>query len=476
MEDRRAAYPLTRLIATAGGVIVAAAAIALAWHIERTSRTQTLQLAEQYNVVLTRDLGITLAPDLDRILAQPVPKTGSSPSVEDLLDKLKSLTRGSAIAKLKLYAPSGMTVFSSDPAQIGEDKSANDGFRRARGGEVASLLVFRDQFDAFDGVLSDRNLLSSYVPLAGSNAPGSVIEIYQDVTPILDQVQDATYLQQGAIVVAFALVYVLLLGVVARAESVALQRAAEAASFAAVAARADAASRTKTEFLASMSHELRTPLNAILGFVEILKSELFGPIENPRYRGYLADVHRAAQHLLAIINDVLDLERIEAGAAQLEIHAVGLGQIAETAMSMVQVQADAARIALRYEPGPAGAPVIESDGRLIRQILLNLLANAVKFTPSGGTVRLSLGTAGTVVTLTVSDTGPGMSHQEISTALSPYGQVERINEGYGARGTGLGLPIAERLTEILGGRLEIESEPGRGTRVTGLLPKGPRLS
>jgi two-component system, cell cycle sensor histidine kinase PleC len=253
------------------------------------------------------------------------------------------------------------------------------------------------------------------------------------------------------------------LAVAARAE-------AKAARLAAAADRADRESRIKSDFLASMSHELRTPLNAVLGFVEILRSELFGPIDNPRYRGYLADIQRAAQHLLSVINDVLDLGRLEAGVARPEIAQVELDQVAESAVAMVR-----ARIALNRAALAEGAPTIRSDGRLIRQILLNLLGNAVKFTPSGGSVSLSLEAADDAVRLVVADTGPGMTAEEVSTALAPYGQIERIS-ARSAAGTGLGLPIAERLARILGGGLEIESALGTGTRVTVTLPRTPKAA
>jgi PAS domain S-box-containing protein len=229
------------------------------------------------------------------------------------------------------------------------------------------------------------------------------------------------------------------------------------------------ANRAKSEFLANMSHELRTPLNAIIGFSEVIAKELFGPVGNRQYAEYARDVRSSGEHLLQIINDLLDLSKLEAGKQDLHETEIGLPELVEASLRLIGERATAADVAIAVEL-PAGLPIVFADERLLKQILVNLLSNAVKFTPRGGRIAVRAATtpAGGVA-LTVADTGIGMSAAEIKVALSPFGQVD----GTLARkhqGTGLGLPLARSLAELHGGTLTVESEPGTGTAVTVTLP------
>lgn len=233
-------------------------------------------------------------------------------------------------------------------------------------------------------------------------------------------------------------------------------------------ALAQAANRTKTDFLAAMSHELRTPLNAILGFSEIIAREMFGPI-GERYRVYGQDINSAGQHLLAMINDILDISRIEIGAFTLCIEPTSPHELADSCLRLVAARADASGIKLVGKV-PDSLPELMVDARRSKQILINLLGNAVKFTPAGGSVTLSAEyqpSGG--VTFQVADTGIGMSEADIAVALSPFGQVDT---GLDRRfeGAGLGLPLAKSLAELHGGNLTIRSYPGQGTTVSVYYP------
>ncbi|MBI3446360.1 MAG: PAS-domain containing protein [Magnetospirillum sp.] len=229
-------------------------------------------------------------------------------------------------------------------------------------------------------------------------------------------------------------------------------------------ALAQAANRTKTDFLAAMSHELRTPLNAILGFSEIIAREMFGPVAE-RYRVYGQDINSAGQHLLAMINDILDISRIEIGAFTLCIEPVEPRELADSCIRLVSTRAEAGQIRLIEDVAPR-LPRLMIDGRRTKQIFINLLGNAVKFTPAGGsvTLRAELPADGGM-TFHVIDSGIGMSEADIAVALSPFGQVET---GLDRRfeGAGLGLPLAKSLAELHGGILEIRSSPGHGTTVS----------
>ena len=232
---------------------------------------------------------------------------------------------------------------------------------------------------------------------------------------------------------------------------------------------AEYANRAKTEFLANMSHELRTPLNAILGFSEVIETEMFGPVGAPRYLDYARDIHASGEHLLDLINDVLDLAKLEAGKLDLNETTVSLPDAIERCVALVRGRAERAGVALAVELPPA-PPGLKADLRALKQILLNLLTNAVKFTPAGGKVTLRVSDAGRKgLTIAIADTGIGMSAADIEVALSPFGQVDS-EFARKHKGTGLGLPITRSLVRLHGGEMAIESEPGKGTTVTVSFP------
>jgi signal transduction histidine kinase len=230
-----------------------------------------------------------------------------------------------------------------------------------------------------------------------------------------------------------------------------------------------AANRTKSEFLANMSHELRTPLNGILGFSEIMKMKLFGPVGDTRYAGYADNIHQSATHLLALINDILDISRIEHGKLVLDEQEVDLDRVIRASLLILQERARANGHRI-IENRPAELPPVLADERKLKQILLNLLSNAIKFTPTGGRITLSVAidpAAGVV--FEVADSGIGIPREQLAKALEPFGQVDStLARRY--EGSGLGLPLAKALVELHGGAFQLESEVGVGTSVRFSLP------
>jgi PAS domain S-box-containing protein len=231
---------------------------------------------------------------------------------------------------------------------------------------------------------------------------------------------------------------------------------------------AEFANRTKTQFLANMSHELRTPLNAILGFSEVIQQEMFGPI-GEKYRDYVADIHRSGQHLLALVNDVLDLSKLEAGKLELHESEFALPELIEECLTVLGNLAEKRGVRL-INATPAALPFLRADARSAKQVLMNFLSNAVKFTPEGGEVRVEVTSSpGFGLALSVTDTGIGMTAEEIEVALQPFGQIDsklaREHDG-----TGLGLPICRSLMELHGGELRVCSTPGVGTTLTAWFP------
>ena len=228
--------------------------------------------------------------------------------------------------------------------------------------------------------------------------------------------------------------------------------------------KAERTSAQKSEFLARISHELRTPLNAILGFSEVMRLERFGRIDNDKYRDYIADIHASGAHLLSLINDLLDLSKVEAGKLELNFTSVNLEDVTEHAMRLLADRAQQARVIMR-RTFPKDLPNVVADLRSMRQIMLNLLSNAIKFTDPGGQVIVSarLNDAGELV-LRVKDTGVGMTEDEIRDALEPFRRVTTDTRG-DVEGTGLGLPLTRALTEANRAKFWITSEPGKGTLV-----------
>jgi signal transduction histidine kinase len=221
--------------------------------------------------------------------------------------------------------------------------------------------------------------------------------------------------------------------------------------------------RAKTQFLASMSHELRTPLNAIIGFSELLVNEVFGKLGDAHYRDYAQDICDSGRHLLGLINDVLDLSKLESVVLEPYSEPVELPELVRKTMQMVRPQAERAGVALEELFGTELPPMV-TDERRLRQVLLNLLTNAIKFTASGGHVSVSAYRQGGSIAVTVSDTGVGIASEDIPKVMENYGQVQS-GWSKNQEGTGLGLPLSKRLVELLGGSFVLESKVGVGTNV-----------
>ena len=233
--------------------------------------------------------------------------------------------------------------------------------------------------------------------------------------------------------------------------------------------RAESASKAKSDFLANMSHELRTPLTAILGFSESIKSQLFGPISPAKYGDYVDQIHASGGHLLAIVNDVLDMSRIAAGEARLEETAVDLPAATDECLLMLQPRLDRKRLPIRREFDPA-LPPLRADRRMVKQMLLNLLSNAVTYTPDGGSVTVSASMmADGRIAIAIRDTGIGIASADLDRIMEPF-QIVETPQSRSYQGIGLGLPLARSLIQLHGGSLTLHSEIGVGTTATLTFP------
>ncbi|MFQ6017877.1 MAG: sensor histidine kinase [Kiloniellaceae bacterium] len=453
------------------------------------------------------------------------------PETREIRKFLKRLAAKLPVVKVKIFNRAGLTIYSSVPREIGADRSGRKGFIAAtQTGKPASKLTFKNTFNSFDGRIENRNIVESYIPIKGGDGSiMGVFELYSDVTPLVDNVEHTTVKLVLGLLLTFGSLYGVLFLIVGRPDrilkkqyvdlqrsderikakntalenEVAERKRAEAAlreSERALQARlteleeahrrlewqgadlvrlagdlriardeADAASRAKSQFLALMSHELRTPLNAIIGFSEIIRNESFGPVGTIQYRDYANDIHSSGQHLLELINDILDLSKVESGADELHEENTHVPTVVDAAFTLIKDRAAQGGIRLESELQD-GLPMLRADQRKLKQILVNLLSNAMKFTEAGGQVtlktwcRLDSGFVFQVI-----DTGIGIPPEKIPTVLSPFGQVDtefsRKHEG-----TGLGLPLAKAFVERHGGSLDLQSEEGVGTTVTVRFP------
>ena len=302
-----------------------------------------------------------------------------------------------------------------------------------------------------------------------------------DDTAAIEREWRAAWLRNGALVGGIGLVVALAAAALDRRRRRAAWRDAEnrareaaalqqnVADLTAAASRADEASRAKSRFFAQVTHELRTPLNAILGFSETIRREMFGPIANPRYVDYAGLIHDAGSHLLSLINDLLDLSKLEEGRMEIAPIRVSAAALARSTLDLVEMLARERNQTLAVA-GVEPCPDLTVDPRAAKQVLVNLLSNAIKFTPVGGRIELRFAArADGAVVITVADNGAGMSPDDIRLAFEPFG---RAHGELTARtpGTGLGLPIARALMRLHGGDLTLTSKPGAGTTATAVFP------
>lgn len=467
---------LTRYFVLVGAVVVVAAGLLLT-HLSRSILTSQLEtMAEENNLELTQAFANSVWRPYSAFL-----QAASDLSPAEIRDHdetarfneaVQGLMAGTNVLKVKVYGLDGQTVFSTEPGQIGADDSGNPRYQASLAGETVSELEFREEFQSISGPVPDRWVMSSYVPIqiAGDGAIEGVAEIYTDVTNFQAGVASAVRRELAIIAASLFVVFALLAAMVWRADGLIRRSHKRHVELAASAAKANSANQAKSEFVANMSHELRTPLNAILGFSEMIRSMPDRPEAVAKDREYAKDIHRAGTHLLDIIGDVLDMAKAESGRLNRSLSTVEAGEVTADVVDMLVNQATTRGVDLICEL-PTNLTPIRTDESKVRQILINLVSNAIKFTPAGGRVRVVVSQRDSrgPTTIEVIDSGIGMRPEDIPTAVSPFGQIDSsLTREY--EGTGLGLPLSMKFTELLEGRLEIRSKPGSGTTVSVTLP------
>ena len=466
-------FRLTRSFALVAALVMVLAALLLSACHWYWSLGEMEEMAEQNNVNVARVLASLLwsrdAATLEQLSTTDPETWKSRPEVEALRQEVLALIKNAPIYRLKIYDRQGHTLFSTDKGQVGEDESDDEGFQSALRDHVFSELARANTFSVTESTVVDRDLLSSYVPIYRGAQIVGVFEVYDDVTEFLRDINRGIASQVAIVLLTTGAVYLVLIWYVRHGDH--LLRAEHARSLALVesVARAEAASKEKSQFLANMSHELRTPLNSVIGFAEILIAEGFGPLGDARYRGYAKEIGESGRNLLTIINNTLDLSKLALGTTEVTLRPVDPTAVIEGALHALERPVQESGVTLSVEIDPA-APPLESDETKLRQILTNVISNAIKFTPAGGQVQVGVtGIGDRLVRFEVADTGIGLAAKDIPIALAPFGQVDSaLNRRY--QGAGLGLPLAKGLAELLGGQLDISGVPGAGTIVGVTLP------
>ncbi len=471
--SRQARFRLTRSFALVAGLVMVLAALLLSSFHWYWSLGEMESMAQQNNVNVARVLAnllwsrhAALLEDLSK--ADPA-TLKDRPEIAALRDEIAALTQNAPVYRVKIYDPDGHTIFSTDPGQIGEAEAEDEGFESARQGVVASELARANTFSVFESTVVDRDLLSSYVPIYRGSEIVGVFEVYDDVTEFLRDINRGIASQVALVLLTAGGVYLALSAYVRHGDRLLQREHERSLDLVQSVARAEAASKAKSQFLANMSHELRTPLNSVIGFAEILSSEGFGPLGDKRYGEYAHEIVNGGRNLLTIIDNTLDLSRIELGTTEVSRRPVDPAQVIDGVTRLLAPQIKEGGITLSVVIDPK-TPAAVTDEAKLRKILLNLVSNAVKFTPPQGRVAIRVRAARDGgIRFEIADTGIGLAPADVPLALEPFGQVDgALNRRY--QGAGLGLPLAKGLAELLGGAMEIDGAAGRGTTVAVTLP------
>jgi signal transduction histidine kinase/CheY-like chemotaxis protein len=472
-------FRLLRYFSATSGVAILLVTAALSWSYHRKEVDDQVSGAEARNTMMAQAFANAIWPQYAEHLMQPFTDAlalNASARTAQLEASIRGMSRRVPVTKIKIYNRQGIAMYSSVRAEIGEDKSANPAFRAALDGRTVSELTHRGSMSVSEGHIENVDVVSSYIPIDGDDdgRAEAVFELYSDVTDAMAMVTRQTRSLVAGLVLVFAALYVILVLIVRRADTIlrrqyrelkdnesALRRSEEAAA---------AANRAKTEFLSSMSHELRTPMNAILGFAQLFESEPGTPLSQNQ-QSFIHEILKAGRHLLELINEVLDLARIEAGKLSLSVEPVSIASVLRECLPLVQNMASERGIVVSLPPLESEARVM-ADYMRLKQSLLNLLTNAVKYNRPAGRVDVAV-TAPQPghYRISVSDNGPGIPESRKAELFSPF---NRLGLDAAVEGTGIGLAISRRLVEAMGGEIGFESRWQQGTTFWIDLPQAPQ--
>jgi len=470
---------LTRKFAVGAGFIIVLTAIFLVHMHQREISAQTDRIAAETNRYVIRALTNGLLDKAMRVFdlgAMADEPRQAHPAYLGLDSAVRTYLAGTPILKVKIYDTTGRTVYSTNPEELGQNYGDDPSFKAALAGGDPTDLEFRRRFTAWSGPRQNIWLLSGYLPMMAGYDQGAVIgviEIYRDLTLLRASIERLS--MDTTVVIAAAFMLPVRPdcdhGLARRAQN---PGGARSQAFPGPRHGQGRGHRQgKNPVHANISHELRTPLNAIIGFAEILGNEIMGPLGHASYKEYVDDIGKSGRYLLNIINEVLDLVKVESGTMVIDARPTDVVSLANSVSRTLAPEAASFGNTLTVAPmGEIG--VIETDAAKLRQVLLNIVNNGLKFTPKGGEVRIEIHQDPKTreLVIRVIDNGIGMSADDLPIAQSAFGQVQNVFTRT-HKGTGLGLPLSRSLTEVLGGAFLIESKPQAGTTVTITLPEKP---
>jgi two-component system cell cycle sensor histidine kinase PleC len=380
------------------------------------------------------------------------------------------------VEEVMIYLANGHFMISTQRTKMGEkyNISVTDiPFKEAKQGSIAHEISDKTKITFEDGSSGEGRLFITYVPIiikhntATEAAPpiDAILKIKSDVSNSLQKVMHFQIVIVLGITSLFLLLLLFLIFFSRRAEGIISKQHELNLELTAAAASAEAENRDKSMFLANISHELRTPLNAIIGFSDILYNSLEGRLEL-QHKEYLRDINSSGKHLLSLINDILEYSKAEAGKLEVDLSEIDGVKMVKNTIRLMIPRADESQVTLQEEL-PKESFILYTDAKKLKQVLLNLLSNSVKFTPPNGKVKVTAwhDVVRNRAIFVVTDTGIGIAPKDISKVMTPFGQVDsELSRRY--EGTGLGLPLSKRLVELLGGTFKIESEVGVGTTIT----------
>ncbi|MCW5772995.1 MAG: hypothetical protein KIT16_15235 [Rhodospirillaceae bacterium] len=470
MTDLR--HRFRRRFAIISTVVTIAAAIGVAFMISGTYWHMLMSVGERRHTELATEFyaAATTEPGafLDQSRALGADAARRHPDLARQLALAKSFVRGSRVVRVSILDRDGYTLFSTAPDEIGRVAIRGAVLGAVRRGETVNARATLADFRDLNGVAAERRTLQSIVPVRGADGREAFVSIFTDVNGYHLILEDSLYFLIGVVVLVLFVVLGMLIFYVGRDRMLAREQEKNDA-LTETARLAEEANRLKSRFVASMGHEIRTPLNAIIGFSEAMKGRLFGPLGSPKYEDYAATIHASGLHLLAVVDDVLDMARIEGGKAVLHEAPFSLRAALAGCAQIISVEAE--RQGQAFEAHiPDSLPSFRGDEAKIKQIVLNLLTNAVRYTPRGGKVAFSAkrdAEGGLVVA--VSDTGIGIAADQLARVFEPFRQAEDAKVRQ-CGGLGLGLSIAKSFADLHQAELRLESEKGHGTTAFLILP------
>ncbi len=473
-------FKLLRYFSITSLVAFIIVAVVLGQFYRQTAINALVTTEESKNVALTQAFANSLwpqfAPFVNSVAGLNGDELRARPETAQLQQAVLAQMKGLSVVKVKVYDLNGLTVFSTQPSQMGEDKSNNAGYLSARLGQVASELTHRDTFSAFEGEVENLDVFSSYIPIRRGGPEGSVegvFELYTDITPLVQKINDT---QRNVVIVVtliLALLYAALFLIVRRADGIIRQQYAEIKRAEETAQKAkgeaEAANQAKTEFVSFIAHELRLPLTSIRGYAELILAGAAGETTEQQ-ANFLNIIRSNIERMVVLISDLADISRIESGHLKLEFKPLALSEIIAEVLKSLSRQIEEKQQALSIHI-PDTLPQVWGDPTRLAQVLTNLVSNAYKYTPIGGQITISAEfnpeshyceEALPVVRISVQDTGLGISQEDQRKIFGKFFRAAD-EQARAAPGTGLGLNITKYLVEAHGGCIWFESEFRQGT-------------